>query len=74
MGKPFQVSRIGEEHHNAKLTDDDVRYIRDVVWKRRRILARIMREFSDEAIAAEVGCSRSTVEKVYLRHTWTHVV
>lgn len=59
----------GDKHHNAKLTADDVRLIRELVEERARLLAEA-RKLSERAIAEKFGISRGTVWKVANREAW----
>lgn len=52
--------RSGEGNYNAKLTEDDVRYIRT-------------RPGSGAALAAQYGVTRIAIYEIWHRKTWKHV-
>ena len=54
----------GITHGRSKLTEDDVRYIRK---------SRQMHGTYASDLAAEFGVTKSTVEKIFRRETWTHI-
>ena len=56
----FRKARIGTAHHKAKLTENDVRYIRNATEKRK-------------ALAEAFGVSLSTITAIQLRNNWGHV-
>jgi hypothetical protein len=62
----------GSARWNAKLTDDDVRLIRELVAERERLLTEA-RKLTDEAIAAKFEVHPHTVWKVTKRDSWAHV-
>lgn len=52
--------QIGEAHHNSKITEDDVRYIRTS-------------DKSSSKLSAELGIDSSTIRDIRRRKTWRHV-
>ena len=62
----------GSDRWNAKLTDDDVRLMRELVAERERLLAEA-RKLSDKEIAAKFEVHPNTVWKVCKRDSWSHV-
>lgn len=59
------VTRQGEHHNQAKLTDEDVRMIRHRILTESRL--------SYRAIGEEYGITSSAVHKIVNRMTWRHV-
>ena len=62
----------GEELPHAKLTDDDVRLIRQLGEHRRELLDEA-RKISDAALADKFGVSRATISEVIHYRKWRHV-
>jgi len=63
LGDMARESR-GENHYNAKLTDEDVEQIRELMeWKKEEI-ARLNSIASCSALAEKFGVSKSTIEKI----------
>jgi len=56
-------SRKGELNGRAKLTEEDVRYIRSVIHAE-----------TDRALAEQFGVSQDSIRNIRLRRTWRHVV
>ncbi len=52
----------GEGHHGAKLTEDNVRYIRSMRG-----------QTTQQALADEFGVSRPRISKIWNRKSWSHV-
>jgi hypothetical protein len=55
--------RRGEKHPGAKLSNDDVRIIRE----------RSLNKQTDEILANEFHVSKRTIEKIRLRYSWKHL-
>lgn len=64
MEKGRHKSHVGEECHNAKLTDEQVRAIRDEYqpWV-----------VSQRSLAAEYGVSKNVIQRIVENSGWTHV-
>ena len=62
--KPKRAYPIGEKHHRAKLTDDNVRSMR-------RLYA--TGEHTQQTLSIVFGVSRITVVNIVNRKTWKHV-
>ena len=56
-------SRRGENHPRAKLTNDQVRQIRELHSK----------GFSTSVISRNFKVSKWNVEEIVKKHTWTHI-
>lgn len=69
----YATAPRGEEHPAAKLTEEDVLYIRRVILKRRRLQNMIAKKYSNAAIAEELNVSQSLIDKVWYRQLWSHV-
>lgn len=57
-------SRPGEEHHNASITDDDARYICELLSTNL---------YSYDEIANIVGTSYTVVRKIKTKNRWKHI-
>ena len=57
------MNNQGENHHAAKLTDDNVRTIR----------ARLKQGDTQWAVAQEFGVSQGSISKIHNRRQWLHV-
>lgn len=68
----FKVKR-GSALPHAKLTEDDVRLIRQLHEYKRREIERLNRELSAKGLAEKFGVHYRTVEKVLMGETWYHV-
>jgi len=62
----------GTDHPLSKLTDDDVRLIRECVAERER-LREEARRLSNEALAEKFGVHHRTIERVTQCRGWIHV-
>lgn len=62
----------GSEHYRAKLTEDDVRLIRDAVEHRRGLLAEA-NKLSDKNLAEKMGVTRSAIGRIAYGNAWSHV-
>lgn len=62
----------GEGHHRAKLSDDDIRLIRQAQETRAMHIAEA-RKLSDKALAEKFGVSRATIGRVLYGEAWGHV-
>ena len=60
-----KLLKMGEEHHNSKITEDDVRFIRSEL-KKGKTQAQIVRESNKKY-------TRSIVQKIHLNKRWKHV-
>lgn len=60
-GRRKTFAHGGEDHHNARFTDDDVRYIRSSPK-------------SNAELGREFGCARQVIGFVRRRITWKHVL
>lgn len=59
------LSVSGEDHHQAKLTQDQVNYCRTVFIKRHK-------EFGVNALAKQFGVSRSAISRILNNRSWTY--
>lgn len=66
-------AKRGTELPQAKLTEDDVRLIRQVHAEARAEIARLHKSCSAKALAEKFGVHHRTVEKILSRETWAHV-
>lgn len=66
-------AKRGVECSQAKLTDDDVRLIRELWAYKQREKAKLERDLSIAAIAAKFDVSVRAIERVLNRETWSHV-
>ena len=71
MAARINISR-GTDHHNAKLTDDDIRLIRECVAERER-LREEARQLSNESLAQKFDVSLRTIDRVTQCRGWIHV-
>ena len=62
----------GTDHPNAKLTDDDIRLIRECVAERER-LREEARQLSNEALAQKFDVSQRTIDRVTQCRGWIHI-
>lgn len=64
----------GSKHHNAKITEDDVRLILELDQERRRVKA-LLDSLSQRAIAEKFGISKQRVWEIVNAHqgAWSHV-
>lgn len=62
-GRHAPPARIGEGHHSAKLTEDDIRQIRALAAS--GVFQRV--------IAEQYGVTQTNVGQIVRRKTWTHV-
>jgi len=62
----------GTDHPLSKLTDDDIRLIRECVAERERLRQEANR-LSNEALAAKFNVHHRTIERVTQRIGWIHV-
>jgi hypothetical protein len=69
--KPKTPQR-GADRYNAKLTDHDVRLIRELVAERSRLLA-AARALSNRQLAEKFDVNYRTIEKVAEYRSWIHV-
>lgn len=63
---------FGEQHPNAKLTDNDVRAIRNE-YAHSKQLRKELKRYSPTAIAERYGVSRTRVFAIVAGEEWTHV-
>jgi hypothetical protein len=63
----------GEQCAAAKLTEREVAQIKEMHAKKMRLVARINKRYSVDALAKRYGVHRTTVEKIIYRETWAHV-
>lgn len=59
--------RCGEEHHNHKLTEDDVKHIREVYIKRHSL-------FGAVALSERYGVDRTTIHDIVNGKTWRGIL
>lgn len=64
----------GVELPQSKLTDDDVRLIRQLHDFKKKEIRRLNDALSIEAIANKFGVHRRTIEKVLFFDGWRHVI
>ena len=57
---------FGEEHHNHKLTQEDVEYIRSVYSKRDP-------KYGAVALSNKFGVDRTTIHDIVNRKTWRQI-
>lgn len=62
----------GESHYRAKLTNDDVRLIREAAEYRRKLIAEAA-SLSDANLAEKFGVSKSAIGRVLYSGAWGHV-
>lgn len=62
----------GSKHHNAKLTEDDVKLILELN-KERLEIRRKLQGVTIGAIAEKFGVSPSVINHIVLGDAWTHV-
>ena len=65
-------ARRGTQCHNAKLTDSDVRLIRQLV-EERESLKRQLKTLTNAAIAEKFDVHQKTIDKVTCGESWWHV-
>lgn len=63
---------IGEKHKDAKLTESDVRIIRDLVAERDRLLAEA-RKLTYQAIAEKFDIHEGHVRRIVRGDVWSHI-
>lgn len=66
------VPNRGEKHHSARLTEGDVRLIRELFAERRRLLAKAD-ELTMDRIGEKFGVAGRTVRDIIYYETWRHV-
>lgn len=66
-------ARRGEQLSHAKLTDDDVRLIRDFVDEREKLKARL-KGMTNASIAEKFGVHTRTIDRVTTGENWGHVL
>lgn len=66
------MHKRGEQLPHAKLTDADVRLLRECVVERER-LRKQASELSNQKLAEKFDVHIRTIEKVLQRYTWFHV-
>ena len=66
------MSASGEAHYLAKLTDQDVRLIREAAIERRRLRQEAAR-LSNAALAEKFGVKLGTILSVLSFNSWRHV-
>lgn len=59
----LEQKMCGEQHHAHKLTEEDVRYIRQVYVKRDK-------EFGAIALSNRFGVDRTTISDIVNKKTW----
>ena len=70
---PAAINPIrGEDHHCAKLTDEDVRLIRQCVIERERLREQA-RQLSNESLSKKFEVSERTIERIVQNRGWIHV-
>jgi len=72
MPGTYQTAKRGEDHYNARLTEEDVRWIRQLGAERSALLERA-RELSNMQLAEKFSVTRHTIERVLSRERWSHV-
>ena len=73
MSATYAKAVRGQQHYRAKLTDDDVRALRQIVADRRQMAARLA-ALSNRALAEKFGVTTACVERVIYGQTWSHIV
>lgn len=63
----------GEAIQSAKLTESDVRMMRQIYREGREQIARILLTCSQKALAEKFGVDRITVQRALNYTTWKHV-
>ncbi|OVE45610.1 hypothetical protein [Chromobacterium violaceum] len=63
----------GEELPQSKLTDADVAKIRRLHDRKQRLVAKLNKRCSVEALAQMFGVHRRTIEKALSQESWAHV-
>ena len=71
MAARINISR-GTDHHNAKLTDDDIRLILDCVAERERLIAEA-RKLTNAELAKKFDVHFRTIDRVTSGRGWAHV-
>ena len=72
MSMRYHYAPRGDAHYAAKLTEADVRLIRDAIVERARLL-KAARQLSNELLGDKFGVGRRTIEKIATRETWGHL-
>lgn len=62
----------GEDHHDAKLSEDDVRLLRAAKAERDRLLAEAA-QLSADALAQKMEISPDVIRRVWRGDSWSHV-
>jgi hypothetical protein len=67
----LKVAR-GEDLPQSKLTEADVRAIRAKLERRNQLLEEA-KTLTNDAIAREFGVCRSSINKIAMGYTWSHI-
>lgn len=68
----YAEKKRGEDLPWSKLTEEDVRMIREAKEKREDLREHIKLSLSNEALAKQLGVHVRTIEKVLSFETWSH--
>jgi len=71
MAAAINPSR-GEKHYNAKLSEEDVRLIKQLIHQRRTLMQQLAR-VSNKAIAEKFEVSTRTIDKISEGYSWIHI-
>jgi len=66
------MSAAHRPHRTCKLTEDDVRLIRELTDERERLLTAASK-VSDRALAEKFEVSKSTIHCIAKRYKWAHI-
>lgn len=69
----MNMSMVGNRNATRRLTEDDVRLIRELHAAGRQEIQRIHATCTAKALAEKFGVHHRTVEKVLAFETWKHV-
>lgn len=72
MSATYAKAVRGQDHYRARLTDDDVRALRQIAAERRELLDRLA-AISNRALAEKFGVTAACVERVIYGQTWSHI-
>lgn len=72
MSATYAKAVRGQDHYRSKLTDDDVRALRQIASDRRALLAQLA-ALSNRALAEKFNVTPACVERVIYGQTWSHI-
>ena len=72
MSATYAKAVRGQDHYKAKLTDEDVRALKQIAADRREMMGKLS-AMSNRALAQKFDVSERCIERVIYGQTWSHV-